>query len=79
MHFTVKTASLLGVEASPIDAEVDITPVPPDTNGGIFLMVGLPDAAVRESRQRIRSAICNTGYYFPLARVTVNLAPADLR
>ncbi len=79
MHFTVKTASLIGVEANPIDAEVDIKPAPSDSPGGIFLMVGLPDAAVRESRQRIRSAITNTGFYFPSARVTVNLAPADLK
>lgn len=79
MHFTVKTASLIGVEASPIDTEVDITPVPSDNQGASFLMVGLPDAAVRESRQRIRSAITNTGFYFPFARVTVNLAPADIR
>ncbi|MCC6742251.1 MAG: magnesium chelatase, partial [Acidobacteria bacterium] len=78
MHFTVKTASLIGVEASPIDAEVDIKPVPGDQNS-TFHMVGLPDAAVRESRQRIRSAIANTGFAFPFARVTVNLAPADIR
>lgn len=78
MHFTVKTASLIGVEASPIDAEVDIKPVPGDQNS-TFHMVGLPDAAVRESRQRIRSAITNTGFAFPFARVTVNLAPADIR
>src|SRR5206468_12949987 len=45
----------------------------------VLLMVGLPDAAVRESRERIRSAITNTGHQFPAMRVTVNLAPADLK
>jgi magnesium chelatase family protein len=79
VHFTVKTAVLSGVEACPIDAEVDITPVGGDAQQAHFLMVGLPDAAVRESRQRIRSAITNTGFRFPEMRVTVNLAPADVR
>jgi magnesium chelatase family protein len=79
VHYTVKTAALSGVEAHLIDAEVDITPVPGDAAGAMFLMVGLPDAAVRESRQRIRAAIANTGYQFPAMRVTVNLAPADLK
>lgn len=79
MHFTVKTAALAGVEAYPIDAEVDITPVGGDAQAAQFAMVGLPDAAVRESRQRIRAAITNTGIDFPAMRVTVNLAPADLK
>jgi magnesium chelatase family protein len=79
VHFTVKTAVLAGVEAHPIDAEVDLTPVGNDAQQAQFIMVGLPDAAVRESRQRIRSAITNTGFRFPVMRVTVNLAPADVR
>jgi magnesium chelatase family protein len=79
VHFSVKTAALCGVEAYPIDAEVDITPAATDAGASMFLMVGLPDAAVRESRQRIRSAITNTGHQFPAMRVTVNLAPADLK
>ncbi len=78
VHFTVRTAALCGVEAYRVDAEVDITPVP-EGAAPMFLMVGLPDAAVRESRQRIRSAITNTGFFFPPMRVTVNLAPADLK
>jgi magnesium chelatase family protein len=79
VHFTVKTAALSGVEAHPIDAEVHITPTAGDANASQFVMVGLPDAAVRESRERIRSAIVNTGIFFPAMRVTVNLAPADLK
>jgi magnesium chelatase family protein len=79
VHFTVKTAVLSGVDAHPVDAEVDISPVIGEAQGAMFLMVGLPDAAVRESRQRIRSAITNSKFQFPLMRVTVNLAPADLK
>jgi magnesium chelatase family protein len=78
VHFTVYTAALCGVEAFRVDAEVDLTPVA-DNASAIFLMVGLPDTAVRESRQRIRSAIINTGIRLPAMRVTVNLAPADLK
>jgi magnesium chelatase family protein len=78
VHFSVRTAALCGVEAYAIDAEVDITPGPGDGQPA-FLMVGLPDTAVRESRERIRSAITNSGFQFPAMRVTVNLAPADLK
>ena len=52
VHYSVKTAALCGVEAYPIDAEVDISPAAADNGASMFLMVGLPDAAVRESRQR---------------------------
>src|SRR5262245_41346745 len=45
----------------------------------MFTTVGLPDSAVRESRERVRTAIRNAGYAFPLDRITVNLSPADLR
>jgi magnesium chelatase family protein len=78
VHYRVKTAALCGVDANLVDAEVDITPSPADA-GPMFVMVGLPDAAVRESRQRIRSAISNSNFHFPPMRVTVNLAPADLK
>lgn len=57
-----------------IQVEVDITKGMPSFN-----IVGLPDAAVKESRERVRSAIMNTGYEFPLGRITINLAPADVR
>lgn len=67
-------AALLGLEAVPVAAEVDIAPGLPG-----LLMVGLPDAAVQESRERVRAALRNSGLRMPLTRVIVNLAPADLR
>ena len=69
-----RTFALAGVEAVPIDAEVDIHRGLPS-----FAIVGLPDAAVRESRERVRAAIVNSGCDFPLQRITVSLAPSDLR
>jgi len=65
---------VFGVEASPVQVEVDVSFGLPS-----FTMVGLPDASVRESRDRVRSAIRNSGFEFPQQRITVNLAPADLR
>ena len=65
---------MLGVDAWPVDVEVDISSGLPNLN-----IVGLPEATVRESRMRVRSALANCGYELPSARVTVNLAPADLR
>jgi magnesium chelatase family protein len=79
VHYSVKTAALSGVEAHLIDAEVDVTAGPADGAAPAFHMVGLPDAAVRESRQRIRAAIANTKFHFPPVPVTVNLAPADIK
>ncbi len=70
----VLSAALVGVEAALVRVEVDITSGLP-----AFTTVGLPDSAVRESRERVRSAIRNAGYAFPSDRITVNLAPADLR
>lgn len=70
----VRTAAVFGIEASTVQVEVDVSFGIPS-----FTMVGLPDASVRESRDRVRSAIRNSGFDFPLTRVTVNLAPADLR
>ena len=67
-------AALLGLEARPVAVEVDIAPGLPG-----LLMVGLPDAAVQESRERVRAALRNSGLRMPLTRVIVNLAPADLR
>ena len=65
---------VLGVEARLIDVQCDI-------GGGLpmFQIVGLPDKEVSESRERIRSAIKNSGFSFPPGRITANLAPADLR
>ncbi|MBI4089906.1 MAG: YifB family Mg chelatase-like AAA ATPase [Candidatus Kerfeldbacteria bacterium] len=71
----VTTAAVVGVEAEPITVEADIAPGLPRT-----FVVGLPDAAVHEAQERMRSALRNTpGVDFPLQRITVNLAPADLR
>ncbi len=69
-----RTFALTGVEAVPIDAEVDIHRGLPS-----FAVVGLPDAAVRESRERVRAAIVNSGCDFPMQRITVSLAPSEMR
>ena len=70
----VRTAAVFGIDASVVQVEVDVSLGLPT-----FQMVGLPDASVRESRDRVRAAIRNSGFEFPVRRVTVNLAPADLR
>src|SRR5687768_18317413 len=70
----VRTAAVYGIEACPIHVEVDVSHGLP-----AFAMVGLPDAGIRESRDRIRSAIRNSGFEFPPHRITVNLSPADVR
>jgi magnesium chelatase family protein len=70
----VRSATLSGIEAATVFVEVDVTPGLPS-----FTTVGLPDSTVRESRDRVRAAIRNVGLEFPIERITVNLAPADLR
>src|SRR5258708_15538461 len=70
----LRTAAVFGVEACPVHVEVDVSFGLPG-----ITMVGLPDASVRESRDRVRSAIRNSGLEFPPHRITVNLAPADVR
>jgi magnesium chelatase family protein len=70
----VHSAAVIGVDAYPVEIEVDIS-----RGQEAFNLVGLPDAAVRESRERVRSAIRNSGFRYPLDRCTVNLAPADIR
>jgi magnesium chelatase family protein len=69
----VRTFALLGVEAHDVRVEVDLRSGLP-----AFAIVGLPDAAVRESRERVRAALANSGFEFPQQRITVNLAPANL-
>jgi magnesium chelatase family protein len=64
----------MGIEGIPLDVEVDIGQGLP-----AFNIVGLPDAAVQEARERVRAAVKNAGFEFPLQRITVNLAPADVR
>src|SRR5262245_37195660 len=70
----VLSAALLGVEAVLVRVEVDVTAGLPQ-----YATVGLPDSAVRESRERVKTAIRNAGFAFPNDRITVNLAPADVR
>ncbi len=70
----IRSAAVFGIDAAPVNLEVDVSHGLPG-----FTVVGLPDASVRESRDRIRSAVRNSGYEFPVHRVTVNLAPADVR
>src|ERR671925_2006531 len=71
---SLRSAAVFGIEAYPVHIEVDVSFGLPH-----FTMVGLPDATVRESRDRVRTAIRNSGFPFPQHRVTVNLAPADVR
>ncbi len=74
MLASLRTAAVFGVDACPVHVEVDVSFGFPG-----FSMVGLPDMSVRESRDRVRSAIRNSGFEFPPHRITVNLAPADVR
>ncbi|HLI05661.1 MAG TPA: YifB family Mg chelatase-like AAA ATPase [Ktedonobacteraceae bacterium] len=70
----VQSCAVIGLEGALVEVEIDIS------NGlAAFTIVGLPDTAVNESRERVRSAIKNSGCLFPFKRITVNLAPADLR
>jgi magnesium chelatase family protein len=70
----LSAAAVLGVESVPVSVEVDVSPGLPG-----LTMVGLPDTTVRESRDRVRTAIRNCGFPFPGDRITVSLAPADIR
>ncbi|RJR17628.1 MAG: ATP-binding protein [Nitrospiraceae bacterium] len=71
----ILSATLIGIDAHTIEVEVDIT------SKGLphFSTVGLPDAAVKESKDRVRTALKNTGFNFPLKQITINLAPADIK
>lgn len=74
MPATITSAALFGLDAQPVSVEVDVASGLPKV-----IIVGLPDEAVSEARDRIRSALKNSGADFPLTRVTVNLSPADRR
>ncbi len=74
MLAAARTFTLVGIDAREIRVEVDVRQGLP-----AFTLVGLPDAAVRESRDRVRAALANSGFEFPQKRITANLAPADLR
>ncbi|HLH32143.1 MAG TPA: magnesium chelatase domain-containing protein, partial [Terriglobia bacterium] len=74
--FKTRSAAVFGIDAYPVDVEVDLF------RSGMardFMLVGMPDAAVRESRERIKSALMNSGFGYPNQAVTVNLAPANVR
>lgn len=69
-----KTCVLYGLDGSEVDVEADLSNGLPSFN-----IVGLPDISIKESKERVRSAIKNSGYKFPVSRITVNLAPANLK
>jgi magnesium chelatase family protein len=80
MLFLTKSAAVYGIDALTVDIEVNLRPGSGDGDQTPNVtIVGLPDTAVRESRERIRAAIANSRYFFPLDKVTINLAPADVR
>lgn len=79
MLFRTLSAAVYGIDADLVDIEVDLTPVRGESDNLSVTIVGLPDAAVRESRERIRAAICNCAFFFPFQKITINLAPADVR
>src|ERR687883_1845987 len=80
MLFRTQSAAVYGIDADLVDIEVDLTPArgESDTPSSVTI-VGLPDLAVRESRERIRAAINNSAFFFPFHKTTINLAPADVR
>lgn len=80
MLFLTQSAAVYGIDALIVDIEVNLQPAPGETDlAPPFIIVGLPDTAIRESRERIRAAIKNSGSFFPIHKTTVNLAPADVR
>src|SRR3990167_6790068 len=72
--FHITTSATIGITSIPVTVEADIS-----SGLTTFCLVGLPDTSVKEARDRIRAAIKNSGYVFPRGKVTVNLAPADVR
>jgi magnesium chelatase family protein len=74
--YRTRSAAIFGIDALPIDVEVDMYPTSSPRD---FITVGMPDTAVRESRERIKSALINSGYGYPNKGVTINLAPANVR
>ena len=74
MFAGLKSMGLRGIDGFMVDVEADLSQGLPG-----FDVVGLPDTAVRESRDRVRAAMKNSGYTYPVSRITVNLAPADVK
>ena len=80
MLFLVQSAAVYGIDALLVDIEVNLQPVKGEADSApTVLIVGLPDTAIRESRERIRAAITNSSFFFPFHKTTINLAPADVR
>lgn len=79
MLFLSQSATVYGIDALVVDIEVAMRPTNENDQSPNFTVVGLPDTAIRESRERIRAAIMNSRYFFPIHKITVNLAPADVR
>src|SRR5438270_3071058 len=77
MLFKLLSAAVYGIDANIVEVEVDVSGIRLDQDH--FQTVGLPDAAVRESRQRVRAALKNCGYDIPPTQITINLAPADMK
>src|SRR5690348_25490 len=77
MLFKTLSAAVYGIDANVVEVEVDVSGI--RTTEDHFVTVGLPDAAVRESRERVRSALKNCGYDIPPTHITINLAPADIK
>src|SRR5580693_9347212 len=74
--FKTRSAAVYGIDAHLIDVEVDMYA---SGSARDFVMVGMPDTAVRESRERIKSALINSGFGYPSKSITINLAPANVR
>ncbi|HKX26235.1 MAG TPA: YifB family Mg chelatase-like AAA ATPase [Blastocatellia bacterium] len=80
MIYKTLSAAVYGIDAELVEIEIDLTPRSGDSlHETVVTMVGLPDLAVRESRERIRAAINNSGFFFPAYKITINLAPADVK
>ena len=80
MLFLTQSAAVYGIDALIVDIEVNLQPVKGEVDSSPpVIIVGLPDTAIRESRERIRAAIINSSYFFPFHKTTINLAPADVR
>src|SRR5437660_5287664 len=77
MLYKTLSAAVYGIDANIIEVEVDVSGVKMSQDH--FHTVGLPDAAVRESRDRVRAALTNCGYDIPPTEITINLAPADIK
>jgi magnesium chelatase family protein len=79
MFFRVQSYLLSGIDALSCEVEIDVDEGQTDLTGRAITVVGLPDAGVKESVERVTSALGNSGYFMPRGRVTINLAPADVR